>query len=98
MKQSITIIGRRWFERVNGNTYHSVSILVDGKHVHRIEYDYGYGRMYAQNAQKWLDKNGYLPGIEHYPNGGSESLWRYCEKNGIALFDTVTDVKRKKDL
>jgi len=92
------IHGKRWFERVNGNTYHSVNVWIDGKHVYYQPFKYGYGEQYKGTAQTWLKENGHLPGLEQYPHGGSESLWRYCERNNIALVSEVTDVSRKKDL
>lgn len=92
------ISGRRWFERVNGNTYHSVNVWIDGKHVYYNPFEYGYGNHYRQTAKLWLKENGHLPGLEHYQNGASESLWRYCERNDIALVSEVTDVSREKDL
>ncbi len=96
--KTITIIGRRWFRKPVGNTYHSAEILVDGVLVHKIDYAYGYGIQYNHNAKVWLTQNGYLPGIEVKAGTPGESLWRYCERQGITLVDTVTDVKRKRDL
>lgn len=96
--RSITIIGRRWFQRGPGNTYHAVDILVDGKQVHSVGFRYGYGDMYNQTAREWLNANGYLPCIENLDGTPGESLWRYCERSGINFVDTVTDVPRKKDL
>ena len=89
--ESITIIGRRWFQRGPGNTYHSVEIIVNGKTVHNIDFAYGYGSMYAQNAGEWLEKNGYIDGYK-FP------LSIYCRENGIDLIDRVVDVERKKVL
>lgn len=89
--KSIAIVGRRWFQRTYGNTYHSCEIIVDGETVHNIDFAYGYGQMYAQNAGQWLEENGYIDG-EHFP------LSIYCRENGIDLIDRVTDVERKKDL
>ncbi len=34
--QSITILGRRWFQKSYGNTYFTAQILVDGKKVHDL--------------------------------------------------------------
>lgn len=96
--KSITIIGRRWFDRVNGNTYFSAEGLVNGKVAVSIDYEYGYGNQYEWSILSLLDKAGLLPGLEHYPSGTSESGWRYCERNGIAYHATHSDVKRKKDL
>ena len=96
--RSITVFGRRWFERTNGNTYHSALILVNGEHVHKIEFAYGYSNQYEWNARQWLADNGYLPGIESIDGRPGESLWRYCERLGISYVSEVVDVARKRDL
>jgi len=95
--RTITIMGRKWFDKVNGNTYHSATILVDGRHVHKVDYEYGYGDQYVWSAWEWLDANGYIK-IKRYSNGGTEAPWQYCDREGIVLFYTATDVNHKKDL
>lgn len=90
---SMTLIGRRWFNRGKGSTYHSVEIFVDGKPVHKIDYAYGYGDQWQWEGFNWLEKNGYIPDREE-----NESGWRYCERKDIQFVYTVTDVQRKKDL
>ena len=97
--QSITVIGKRWFNRGPGNTYHSTQILIDGAEVHFIPFEYGYDDGYIQSAQEWLLANGYLPRAKKYPNtGGHESLWQYCRRMKIAFAYSVADVSRRKDL
>ncbi len=96
--KSLTIIGRRWFQKLYGKNYHSVEILVNGNQVHRIPYSYGGGQMYNQNAKRWLEENDYLPGLEKTSYGSSESLYTYCYDRGIVHVDTCTDVARKRDL
>ena len=87
----------KWFEKVNGNTYHSVRVTrcKDGK-VIVGEYQYGYGEHYRQTAlevmttEKWLPKkyrngNAYLYERENnYPIiwNVSEGLKRECKSNG----------------
>jgi len=88
----IHIHGRRWFDRINGNTYHTVEIIIDGEHAHKSVMEYGYERAYMQTAQEWLEANGYLPGIKHHENGGGEPLWQYTERQGMKITDTVDDV------
>lgn len=95
---SLTLIGRRWFNRRCGNTYHSVEIIVDGNCVQKIDYSYGYGEQYEDTAKNWLDAHGYTPGREKRDGTPGEALWRYCERKGIIFTRTVTDVQRKKDL
>ena len=96
--KSIHIHGRRWFDKVNGNTYHTSAIFVDGELVHRTPFSYGYDDHYIQSATEWLDTSGYLPELEHYDNGGSESLWRYCDRKNIKKVTEVDDLPRKRDL
>ncbi len=86
----LSIIGRRWFDRKNGNTYHTAEIVVDGVTVHKTERQYGYGEQYLQTATAWLDVNGYLPGLIHQETGGTEPLWSY--------HTSVCDVARRRDL
>lgn len=96
--RTIQVNGRRWFHKGPGNTYYTASIAVNGKHVHTIPMDYGYGEMYLQSAGAWLAKNGYLPGIKEYATGGLEPLWSYCQRVGCVLQTDVADVGRRKDL
>jgi hypothetical protein len=92
----ITVIGKRWFERVNGNTYHSVAVYVNGDLVEYMPFSYGYDSMYMQNATKILVNHYALP-LERYEHGGIESITRLNNK-GYKVIDSVTDVERKKDL
>jgi hypothetical protein len=87
--RSITVIARRWFQRLYGNTYHSCLVLVDGVELDSVDFTYGYGEHYLQTAVELLNKHN-IPAT--YP------LSRYCRENGIAYTPSVTDVQRKKDL
>tara|TARA_R100000306_G_C4365191_1_gene137297 strand:+ start:386 stop:682 length:297 start_codon:yes stop_codon:yes gene_type:complete len=89
MKKFI-IVARRWFERTNGNTYHSV-LIIDSKTNEEIAfmpYTYGYDSHYKQTAYKKLldlklvkkqDKHNY-------------------ELNNKRFLYIVTDVANKRDL
>ena len=94
---SIIIIGRRWFERVNGNTYHTAQIFINGKCVHRTTFSYGYGDQFIWTAYKWLENKDYVH-PEHQKHGATEPIWQYCQRNDITFSYTVVDVSRKKDL
>lgn len=91
--KSITVIGRRWFHRGPGNTYHSVQILVNGLPWRNVDYRYGYGTAYEDSALALLQQEGVLPKEPHYMSACS-----LCEKLGIAYSAIVTDVHSKKDL
>ena len=96
--QTLHISGRRWFERTNGNTYHTAQTIVDGNPGPSVPFAYGYGDHYLTTAAEALEAAGHLPGREHHANGSAEPLWRYCERNGIKYTATVADVARKRDL
>lgn len=89
--KSLTIIGRRWFDRTNGNTYHSVTCIVDDENVGGVSFAYGFSDHYLQTAREYLEEKDLLP-------RDPAPLWQYCLENGITLNRHVTDVARKKDL
>ena len=91
LPQSITVQGRRWFQRTYGNTYHTVRVLVDGREVFQSEKQYGYGEQYLQTACEWLECVGTVP-PKSWP------LTLFCLDNGIAFDYSVTDVGRERDL
>lgn len=90
--QSVFIVGRRWFERTNGNTYHSAEIYVNNEMVHKIDYQYGYGNQFEWEGMLWLSKNGYFKDYK------GQSPGMFCRERGVSYNTTVTDVQRKKDL
>jgi len=89
---SLTLFGRRWFSKTYGNSYCSVSIIVNGVHITRTDYTSGYGDYYVQYAREWLVKLGYIHESE------KDLLWKYCQNYGIAYHYEVCDVSREKDL
>jgi len=90
--EHIGIIGRRWFEKRNGNTYHTAEIFVNGRKVHKLGVSYGGGSMYEQNAVEWLKANGY------FPKDASPILWHVAQDMGFTKDSGAIDVPRKKDL
>ncbi len=95
--ESITVVGRRWFQKSAGNTYCSATIYVNGKKVGVVAPTYGYGEYYLQAAFEHLDKLGLINRVKH-ANGSSTAPWKYCQDNGISFDSQVFDVKREKDL
>jgi hypothetical protein len=93
--KSITILGRKWFDKVNGNTYNTAQIMVNGETVGKTPFQYGYGDFYLQAAGLWLEENKYIK-LEHYEHGGSQSLWRYCDENKIHFeYSAIYCLKRE---
>lgn len=83
----LVIFGKRWFQKSCGNTYHTVTVIVNGEEL-KSEIKYGYENAYLQTAADLLRANGYeVPAdnlnafhmVREYPH-------------------SVNDVKRKKDL
>ena len=86
------IIARRWFQKLYGNTYHSVEVYLNGELLEREPFTYGYGSHYTQTALKILQKHGHGQEENH--------LWQYGElvKKSGSFLVTCNDVSRKKDL
>ena len=89
--KSITIIGRRWFDKINGNTYFSSVGLVDGVPVVNIPFQYGYGEQYEHETWKEICKVAKISNNDAYG-------YSYCKSNDINYYNTVSDVARRKDL
>jgi len=86
---SIHVEGRKWFDKVNGNTYHSsTSHIAYSNGTSKEVYTpmaYGYGNQYQYSAKAAIfgkDKR---------------SLWGICDDKGIVFSYSESDVK-KRDL
>lgn len=95
--RGIVLQGRIWFDRANGNSYHTTAIFVNHKFVHKTETQYGYGDQYVQTGFEWLEKNGYLKNTESFrSSSGSVCWWDYCRTNGIETIQTSHDVLKRE--
>ncbi len=97
--KSITIIGRRWRDRVNNNIYHTAQIMVNGVTVHKTmrhveDLEYEHKDQYIETAAKWLEQNSYIPErCDHEP------LWRFLKDDLKITFEHFAiNVQRKKDI
>jgi len=88
----IIIDGKRWFQKSYGNTYHSVSVTVDGVHLGNSGKHYGYGDTYRQTAFEMLQNKGYFEGMEY------NEFCQFQRDNREKFYFTVSDVTREKDL
>jgi hypothetical protein len=68
---SITVFGRKWFDKVNGNTYCTAQIMINGITVGKTPFQYGYGDFYMQAASEWLREHKYIKADKY------TALWRY---------------------
>lgn len=80
-------IVKQWFDKVNGNTYHSVTVL---NHLHtevsRAPYVYGYGTQYERTIIDLLQ-------LDYRTH---ETYRQAIERAGIFVY--VHSVSRKRDL
>ena len=53
--KNINVLVKKWFDKINGNTYHSVTFKLKGK-VYFSGLTYGYERMYEQTFKEMFKK------------------------------------------
>ena len=86
----------RWFDKINGNTYHSVRItrVSDGKTIvgHRGPYEYGYGDQYRYTALDALCNAKWLP-VKYQGNhdNGFPKASAYERENNYPILWNVSD-------
>ena len=93
MKKSITIIGRRWFQKSCGNTYHTVKVYVNNELLEESEKTYGYGDQYKQTGYEIL--------LKHNVFSKFKTQWdieNYMRDNRKSFLISHSDVSREKDL
>lgn len=107
MKTLITVIGKRWFQKTYGNTYHSVRVTIldveSGEEQEFYEpFMYGYDDQYRVTATKLLKANTDI--LNKVSEGNREyglTYWRVVDElkdNNIVVKFFCEDVQRKKDL
>ena len=96
--KSIIIHGRRWFQKTNGNTYHTTQIFLDGKLVTSTPIRGGYEDHYLWTAFEWLETKGLIRRSRGEKLHSAENPWKYCERVGCTFEHFATDVGRKADL
>ena len=83
---SVEVVGKRWFQKSYGNTYHSVKVYVNDE-VLTEAFTYGYEDAYRQTAHELLKQNDY-----DVPEGYGD----FIRMKNISF--KAIDVDRKKDL
>jgi hypothetical protein len=93
MKYKFTANAVRWFDKANGNTYHSVRITNNETgEVLYCQFQYGYGDNYRQTALTDMGKAGWIP--EEYStdfNGKQKTVFMYERENGYPISWIVSD-------
>ncbi len=95
--KTLDINGKEWFDKVNGNSYHSAQATInygtpEAVTVY-IPFQYGYGSQYEYSAFKALQEAGYIPKQDSMVSG-----WRYYEENGIIARQNIERKCKKRDV
>lgn len=86
--ENAVIIAHKWFDRVNGNTYHSARIIINGGEADfKKPIEYGYGDSYMTTAADIALENGYTR-----DNMTRDALRSWLKSN--AIVDVVSVKKR----
>ena len=91
IKRSLFVEGREWFDKVNGNSYFSARIWVDGGQVAILPFQHGYGDQFVYEAQKKLLELGYLPQEKK-----SLGLWSIASENDFDYYYSKTSTKKSE--
>jgi hypothetical protein len=89
ISRSLFIEAREWYDKINGNSYFSARLWVDGGQVAILPFQYGYGDQFIYEAQKKLLELGYLP-----QNGKNRGLWSIAEASGFDFYTAKTETKK----
>lgn len=89
--KSMFIECREWFDKVNGNSYFSARIWVNGGQVAILPFQYGYGDQFIYEAQKKLLELGYLS-----QEGKSRGMWSIAKALGYDYYTAKAYTNKKE--
>ena len=89
--RSVFVEGREWFDKVNGNSYFSARIWINGGQVAILPFSYGYGDQFIYEAQRKLIELGYLPKEKE-----NESLYSLGKTFGFDFYSSKTTTKKNE--
>jgi hypothetical protein len=92
LPESVFVEVREWFDKVNGNSYFSAKVHVNGEVAFTMPMEYGYGSHSEYRAFEELTKRGYLPeNTEH-------KAWTWFIRDlGVTYYYTKCD-SHKRDM
>jgi hypothetical protein len=89
---SMLIEAREWFDKYNGQTYHSTRIWIDGEVACQTGLAYGGHNQYETTAVEQLVMLGLLPA-----EAKSRALWLIAKTHNITIYSTRSE-SLKRDL
>ena len=94
--KSVDVICKEWFDRINGNSYFSARIILNGglenETVLTLPFKYGYGNHYEYEAVKVVKK------FLNIPLEANESYWKFYKDNNIKYFNTKHERCLKREV
>jgi len=95
--KTIDVIAKEWFDKVNGNSYFSMVIIINyqmkSEKSFSVPMQYGYEDHYRDMAFEELVKRGYLQAPQKHT-----SYWRYYKENDIIARHIKHENCRKREL
>ncbi len=85
--RSLFIESRLWFDKINGNTYFSNRVWVNGKIAFVMPFEYGYELQFLFRALSELKERGYT---------NTEKLWDLRDAQGIDVYYSETYGKKSE--
>lgn len=99
---SYQVVVKKWFDKKNGNTYHSVKLYSDNVFIDSEPFIYGYDDQYKVTTYNLLVKNGLLPKNDNVLKSGMpEGLYNFLmdlRDNKNKYLFIVSEVKKEGDL
>ena len=93
---SLFLEGRAWFDKLNGNTYHSVRIWLNGEILDIVPFTYGYENAYQQTAITKLVELGYLPEFLGERATREFPVWQISAKLEISVYSVLVYGKKSE--
>ena len=91
--KTIQIIGKQWFDKINGNSYFSTRVFFDNILVLLLPFQYGYGDQYIYASFEKIKKEKLIKDVDV-----SVTLWELCEKNNITYLATLHKNCKKSEV
>ena len=89
--RSLFVEGREWFDKVNGNSYFSARIWINGGQVAILPFQYGYGDSFIYEAQRKLIELGYISKEKE-----NESLYSIGKSLGFDFYSSKSNTKKSE--
>jgi hypothetical protein len=89
--RSLFVEGREWFDKVNGNSYFSARIWINGGQVAILPFQYGYGDQFIYEAQRKLIDLGYIS-----KENENQSLYSIGKTLGFDFYSSKTTTKKSE--